>query len=55
MPAHDELHLLLHVVERVEDGQEALAGNRECEIGAVDDELIDEDLAAVPHYFCLTT
>ena len=37
------------VVERVEHGQVALAGNAEGQLGPVDDELIDEEPAARPH------
>ena len=37
------------VVERVEHGQIALAGNAEGQLDSVDDELVDEELAACPH------
>ena len=33
-------------MEPVEDVEEALAGNAERKLGAVDDELVDEELAA---------
>ena len=36
------------VVEAVEHREEALARNAEDRVGAVDDELVDEELAAVP-------
>ncbi len=34
------------VAQRVEDGQVALAGDAERQLGAVQDELVDEDLPA---------
>jgi hypothetical protein len=46
VPARDESHRGL--VEPVEHGEEALAGHAEDRVGAVDDELVDEELAAVP-------
>ena len=59
MAADDELHAVLHVVEGVEHGEEALAGNGERVVGAVDHELLDEDAPAgarrVRHQRCLTT
>ena len=46
MARHDESHGC--VAQRVEHRQVALAGDAECEIGAVQDELVDEDLPAAP-------
>ena len=37
------------IVERVQHGQIALAGNAEGQLDPVDDELVDEELAARPH------
>ena len=54
--AHDELHLVAHVVEAVQHREEALAGNAEREVGAVDHELVHEELAAVAGaHSCFTT
>jgi len=41
--AGDQLHRLAVLVETVEDGEEALAGDAERELRAVDRELVDED------------
>ena len=46
--AHDELDLG-GVVERVERGEVALAGDAEDAVGPVEPELVDEDPAARPH------
>ena len=54
--ADDELQLVAHVVEAVEHREEALARHREREVGAVDHELVDEELAAVARaHSCFTT
>ena len=47
VPAGDELDR--RVVERVEDGQEALSGQAEREVDPVQLELVDEDPAAASH------
>ncbi len=54
LAAYDEADLLAHVIERVECREIALAGYAEGRVGAMNPELIDENLAAGAHVGSLT-
>jgi hypothetical protein len=47
VPTCHELHLVLHVVEAVEDRQEALARHGEGDVGALDHQLVDKNAPTV--------
>jgi hypothetical protein len=48
LAAHDKADVVARVVQRVEGGEIAFAGDAKNRVGAVDAQLVDQDLAAGP-------